>query len=223
MARALFQHETRRPVRQPAIQAIQKIAAIAGAAAPLIFWLIFISAGLLRPGYNPIRQYGSELEAGMHGWLQRGNFIVVGLLMVALAYSLHRGIAKGPGWLIGPALIAIAGLALASEGLFPSGTIHYRAFKVFSYGLIAAFAILALRLRADPRWRALAPYSVLAAILALVLWIAYARGNLGVSLMEWIGLVQRLYLAVIFVWLEVLAVRHLTLLWRADAFATSGR
>lgn len=196
---------------------MQTLVAIAGLAAPLIFWLIMIGAGLLRPGYNAIRQYGSELELGPLGWLQRGNFIVVGLLMIVLAYGLERGIARAATRQLAPALIAIAGVALAAEGVATGGTIHGRAFKLFSYALIAAFVLIAPRLRADARWRGYAPYSILAALLALLLWIAYLRGSLGIPVRNEIGLVQRLYLAVIFGWLEALALRGFVLLTRPGA------
>lgn len=197
--------------------AAQTLVAIGGLTAPLIFWLIMIGAGLLRPGYNAIRQYGSELEVGPLGWLQRGNFIVVGLLMIVLAYGLDRAIARVATRQLAPALIAIAGVALATEGVVTGGTIHGRAFKLFSYALIASFVLIAPRLRADARWRAYAPYSILAALLALLLWIAYLRGNLGIPLQSEIGLVQRLYLAVIFGWLEALALRAFVLLTRSSA------
>lgn len=196
----------------------QRILALVGLATPIIFGCLFIVAGLLRPGYNPIRQYGSELEAGPLGWLQRGNFILVGSLLIVLAYNLHRGIANGPGWYLGPALIAIAGMALALVGFYPSGTWHYRGFKLFAYASIAAFVVLTPRLRRDTRWRPFAPWSVIAAVLALILWLAYVWGaNPTSPLNSSIGLVQRLFLGVLFGWLAVLAARRLSLLVRGGA------
>lgn len=196
-----------------------KMLALAGVVAPIVFWLIFITAGLIRPGYDPVRQYGSELGIGPHAWLQNTNFILFGVLEMAFAYGLHRGINHGRGSKIGPALIAVGGLAFILVGCFTStsthhtlpGTIHARAAQIIYYSFPLAFFILIPRLKEDRYWRGLARYSLLAAILGLILAVAFTWSAQWSLLSAHIGLVQRILLAVSSVWLGVLALRLLAI------------
>lgn len=198
----------------------QELLALAGIVAPIIFFIILIVAGLLRAGYNPISRYGSDLELGPNSWLQRANFILFGVLAMAFAVGLHRGINDGKGSRIGPVLIGVAGIAIVLEAIFiePAsgkhsmpGSIHAHASQMLSGSLIVAYILIALRLRRDRCWRGYALYSVIAAVLSFVLLVALMWGAGSDLLASRIGLVQRLHYVVLFGWLEVLALRLLTL------------
>ncbi|GHO68074.1 hypothetical protein KSC_069660 [Ktedonobacter sp. SOSP1-52] len=52
----------------------------------------------LRLGYNPIAQEVSDLTAGPFGWVQQVNFIVFGLLIIAFAVGLSRGVRAAASW-----------------------------------------------------------------------------------------------------------------------------
>lgn len=196
--------------------------------APVLFWVILIVAGLLRPGYNPIRQYGSELGVGPHAWLMNGAFIAWGLLQICFAWGLEHGVRHGRGgWLTaaGPALVALAGVCMVLVGVFhaspgagsPSAaSMHYRAAKWLFRFLIVAFFVLAWRFHTDPRWRSYAPYSVGAGIVALALFAFYGGSPNLFDVAAWPGLEQRLLLAVTTGWLGVLALR----LYRVDTELT---
>jgi hypothetical membrane protein len=194
--------------------ATPRILALAGVIAPIMFWIILILAGLLRHGYNPITQYASELGIGPNAWLMNANFILYGLLEIAFAYGLHRGITDGDGAKLGPVLVGIAGFAMILVGLFNApmtgrhtlpGSIHARAAELLFCSMIAAFFVLPRRLRQDRRWQGYARYSVPVGALALLLFVVYMWG--GQTVRPWIGLEQRLLLAVTLGWLAVLAAR----------------
>lgn len=204
--------------------ATQTMLAVAGLVAPVMFWIISITAGLIRPGYNPIRQFGSELGIGPHAWLQNTNFILFGVLELAFAYGLHRGINHGQGSRIGPALLALGAMAMLLVGIFPMsigphtlhGSIHARAAQVLYYALPLAFLVMAPRLSDDRPWRGYSPYSVMLGIIAFMLATLLVWGFGPTWLVTRMGLVQRLLFAVAFGWLEILALRLLVLSLRRN-------
>src|SRR5512133_3428564 len=55
-----------------------------GIVAGPLFFLLFTIAGLLRPGYDPLRHPVSSLEFGPQGWVQALNFIATGTLVTLL-------------------------------------------------------------------------------------------------------------------------------------------
>lgn len=80
---------------------------------------------------------------------------------------------------------------------------------VFFLSIGMVLAVVSRRLRADPRWRSLATYTLVTGIALLVLFVvvvALARPA-DAPLHDWLGLVQRLVLAVWFACIIVLALR----------------
>ena len=72
----------------------------AGIVAPVLFIATFLAQEALRRGeFNPVAEPVSALEAGPSGWVQQLNFVVFGLLTMAHATGLHRGMrpARGVG------------------------------------------------------------------------------------------------------------------------------
>src|SRR3982751_1371276 len=55
-----------------------------GALAGPLFVVTFLLAGATRAHYHPLRHPVSSLELGDHGWVQHANFVVAGLLGLAL-------------------------------------------------------------------------------------------------------------------------------------------
>ena len=77
---------------------VPKLLAAAGIVGPILFAIGFLAQGFLRTdfraGYNPLAQTISSLTAGPDGWVQQVNFVVFGLLLIALAVGLHQGMRK---------------------------------------------------------------------------------------------------------------------------------
>lgn len=90
-----------------------------GVVGPLLFIVVFLLEGLLRPDYNPLRHPVSSLSLGASGWIQAINFLMVGSALIACMFGLRGVLRRGSrGALWGPLLIGIAGVGLFGAGIF---------------------------------------------------------------------------------------------------------
>ncbi|HEX6510801.1 MAG TPA: DUF998 domain-containing protein, partial [Chloroflexota bacterium] len=80
--------------------------------------LLSLAQALTRPGFDLRRHDISLLANGSLGWLQIGNFLISGLLVLAAAVGLRRTLTPGRGRTWGPLLIGIYGGCIALAGLF---------------------------------------------------------------------------------------------------------
>ncbi len=202
--------------------AVMSVLAAAGIVGPILFTVGFVVQGFLRAdlrsGYNPITQQISELTAGPYGWVQQVNFVVFGLLLIAFAVGLHRGVRVAAPWVVGPALIAWNGVELVVAGVFPlredaAGLIydpigvHSVNGKMFFLSIGIILIVMSWRFARDARWRGLAAYTGASGIVLLVMFVIV--GFLTVPeqapLHPWSGLMQRAVLAVWFSCLIILA------------------
>ena len=184
---------------------------------PAVFALIVVILTLaqygfmVRIGWDPVGvsevPWPSGLALGPLGWLQVLNFVFFGLMLTFFAVGLHRGVAaRVRGSVVGPALLAVAGIALVLAGFKtdPSlsegpqtwhGLIHGLAFLLLVLSLLLSF-FLWWRLRRDPLWHGYDLYTFVTAALYLMLFFLSAS--------QW---VFYLFLGVVLVWIEVLAIR----------------
>lgn len=188
--------------------------AACGILAPLQFTIAWAILGFARPGYSPIRQYISELaeQGARHAGIMVASLLALGLLTLAFAAGLHRGIAGvGPGAVIGPALIAVFGAGSIGSAIFRcdpgcggasrANTLHTLVTYTGLGALTLATLILPLRLGHDRRWAAYRAYSWLTGAAAIAIYLRGFDAFLGV------GLGQRLFIGVLFLWLAVIALR----------------
>ena len=99
----------------------QRLLAICGIIGPISYAIVVIILGFLQPGYSHVTQSMSELgEVGAPNAIimNTAGFPLLGLLMIAFAFGLHRGISEGKGSKIGPALVALSGAALVITAIF---------------------------------------------------------------------------------------------------------
>ena len=202
--------------RQPA----EPSAIIAG---PL-FFAIFLTADALRPDYDPLRHPVSSLEFGPGGWVQRLNFLLTGTFVTLFGLSVRSPVRKLGGGRTVPILFMAVGIGLIGAALFepdplsgyPLGTppaalypsLHRVLHDLFSTpvftALPAACVVLARRF-AKSRMIGWAIYSALSAAMMSIFFvmssIAFAQGS---PLTPVGGLLQRLTLAVGFVWMALL-------------------
>src|ERR671912_255405 len=87
--------------------------ATAGIAGPLIFAVVALVHSLLRPDHSLLRQPVSALAAGPSGWLQNGNFLLFGGVMIAYAVGVHLGGRPTRRGLVGVMVLALRLLGLA--------------------------------------------------------------------------------------------------------------
>jgi hypothetical membrane protein len=87
---------------------------VVGVAAPVVFVAVLLIEGALRPGYDPTYHTGSELSLGERVWIQRANFLQVGVGIFAFALGVQRTLDTA----VGAVLLAIFGLGMIVAGLF---------------------------------------------------------------------------------------------------------
>jgi hypothetical protein len=192
-------------------------AALAGMIGPAVFALVavlltFAQYGFMRDlGWDPLGAsdvpWPSGLALGPLGWLQAANFAFFGLTLIVFALGLDRAVASGGRvtW-AGPALMVVSGvsLMLAAFATDPRpmvelqtwhGAIHLLAFVFLVLSFLPSLFFWWRRSRRDPRWRGYAKYTLITALLYIVL--------LPASIWQW-GFY--LFLATLLAWIEVMAI-----------------
>src|SRR5215218_8472023 len=101
-------------------------AAIAGMMGPALFGSVLLALSALeydfmlgigwRPLSDPAGAWPSGLALGHYGPVQVANFVASGLLLALFALGLHLGTTDGRGSRLGPALLSMAGTAMALMG-----------------------------------------------------------------------------------------------------------
>lgn len=195
----------------------------AGIIGPLLFTATFLAQeALRRDEYDPLAEPVSALEAGPNGWIQQLNFVAFGLLTIAFAIGLNRGLRPTRAGIVGPALLLLSGIGLLFAGTFPlredtAGVtydpgFHFVAGLTFFLSSALGLIVVSRRLARDARWHGLATCTLIAGIVALA-GFAVGAGFVvpdDAPLHDWAGLHQRLVvLVVIFPCRIVLSLRLL--------------
>jgi hypothetical membrane protein len=190
--------------------------ALAGIVGPIVVVVGDLAASLSTPNYSIIRDSISSLALTPIGWLQSICFLAMGLLEVFFVAGLFFNIRRARGFHPGIGLLAFCGFGLMLIAAFRmdhpgappiEGIIH----TVASYGLGLLFPIAILlltpSLKSDPNWKNIFIYTLVAGVLALAL-------IMGVFLLDqrgWFGLYERIIVANVIIWVEVVAVHLLRL------------
>src|SRR5713101_6969529 len=87
----------------------QKLFALSGIIAPLLFGGLLFVEGLLRPGYSHVTQAISELgQVGTpYAVIQDANFVLTGLLILLFVVGLRRRISQGRASKVGIGLLFV--------------------------------------------------------------------------------------------------------------------
>jgi hypothetical protein len=151
-----------------------------------VFVATFLIAGAARPGYDAWQQAISALSLGPGGWVQRVNFIGLGVLLIVAAVGWKRALVPGVGWRVYPWLKALTGVGLVGAGIFnqdpaagyPLGavqtppTLHGDIHQICAFVSVTPLAlgcfVLARRFAAEPRGRRWAAYAATSGTLILV-------------------------------------------------------
>jgi hypothetical membrane protein len=157
-------------VGEPTAQARQPrpvIAALAAAAivGPVVFAVVAVVQGLLRPGYSFVAQPVVVLVAGPNGWVQDLNFVVLGAAMIAYAIGLHLGVRLTRWAVVGPALLVLSGIGPLWAGVAGPRPAH---FLMTFLGAAIGLIVLSRRMARDPSWQPLAGYTLTTGIAILV-------------------------------------------------------
>ncbi|MFQ5555214.1 MAG: DUF998 domain-containing protein [Acidimicrobiia bacterium] len=190
--------------------------ATGGALAPIFFVTLVIVAGLAYTGYSHIGQKISELggREAEHPILQNATFVITGLLVVGLAWALAR---VGGRWSAGPLLVAYFGVSgTIVQGFLPCdpgckpetaiGVLHIvTGLSGFIAATIAMF-VLARVWRETPSWSSHAGFSRASGIAAAAGLVGFAITQ-AAEIEPIDGLVQRLMVAVLLLWIGVTGYR----------------
>jgi len=182
----------------------------AGIAAPIASWglSIVVIAGWL--GYDPISQSISLLVNAPLGWLQTVAFVVSGGLGTAWAFGLSRvlGATALARALVLGLLLVQAGITMAFA-IFPTdadgipmtiiGRIHIANFYLYAVTMPLTLVALGLVMRSDARWRGMARPTLAAAVLVVASSFLVPFTVEG-PLTPWLGLLERLYVAIPSIW-----------------------
>jgi len=160
-----------------------------------IFIVVALAQALTRDGFDLARHQWSLLSNGDLGWIQITNFVVTGLMTIALAVGLRRALGPGRGGTWAPRLIAVYGASLIGAGAFRAdpalgfpagapdkvtevswhGMLHFVSGGIGFACLIAACLVLARRFAAEGR-RGWATSSRVIGVLFLAGFIGVAAG-----------------------------------------------
>ncbi len=174
----------------------------------VLFSGVYLIAGTLRPGYDPVRESISALGVGPHGWVQSANFILFGLFSAGVTVALRRALAPGRGALAVPLLRALAALGLLLDGAFAAGPGHQLGDALTFTAVPLACLVLARRLSGEPGWRGWATYTRASAVAFWALLAAFALTNAHGGAPA--GLLEKLAATVMAIWLFLLAARLLS-------------
>ena len=204
-------------------------AALGGVIGPVVFISVVVLGGVLYEGYSHVGQKISELggEGAEFAVVQNLNFILLGVSVIGFAWALARVIGP-PVW--GPLSIGVFGLSSAigsallpcdvtCQGATTVGLLHNVSGLVGFVAAVVGMLVLARRWRADPSWSSHARFTKGMAIIAVVGLVGFviteATATAGIA-----GIVQRVFVSALLLWVTVTAIRMIAVLYRADA-ATS--
>lgn len=163
------------------MSSLKNLGARAGIAGPILFAGVFLVEGWLRPGYNPISQYVSELSLGPRGFIQIASFILFSILFSLFALALHRELRSRGLSAVSPMILVGIGLALFIAGVCvmdpittpwaqatAPGMTHVLAGVAVFSGWPVALGLMAIAVRRDDRWRAFVAPTLVAALVTAV-------------------------------------------------------
>ncbi len=183
---------------------------LAGVAAPVISWGLSVVVIATWPGYDPLSQSISLLANAPLGWLQTVAFAAGGFLGLAWALGLSSVLgATRRDRVVVRGLLLVQALVTFAFAIFPTdptgtpmsliGRLHLADFYAYSVTMPLTLLVLGFVMRRDPRWQAAARPTLLAAALVILATLLVPLTVDG-PLTPWLGLLERLYVAVPSVW-----------------------
>jgi len=194
------------------------VLALAGIVAPFMLGLADIIAALSSPEYDWARDSISSLALTPMGWIQTIGFLFSGLLVEVFVVGLFLSIRRRWGFGFSIGVFVCFGFGLLLIGAFqtdPSGAPDTIEGTIHSITAIVAFSIfpgacllISPSLKSDPHWKGFFPYTIVTSVLALILLIIHLwlPKELG-----WFGLCERILVANMVIWVEVMAIQLLRL------------
>jgi len=197
-----------------------------GIVAGPIYMIIGIIQILIRPGFDVTRHALSLMSNGDLGWIQIGNFILTGILVIAFALGIRKALAGGKGGTWGALLIGIYGLGMIGAGIFKadpglgfppgtpvdahgistSGLMHFVCGGIGFYAVIAACFVFARRFSSQglSSWKW---FSIATGLIFFAAFFGIASGS-GGSEQTRAFVTVAFYIAVVLIWLWMSAIAN---------------
>ena len=161
---------------------IFQILALCGMLSPIVYTILWVYCGSLDSDYSHIRDDISSLFAvgAPHRRLAQTFIIISSVLLLIFYLGLHEGINDGGGSIIGPTLLVISSiLGVLVAFFFPldeggeiktyRGKMHIILVAASGILTIAGMVALWLRLQSVAIWSAFATFSLISAIVSVIL------------------------------------------------------
>ena len=196
-----------------------KLLLLCGVAGPVLFTVVTAVVGMTRSSYSHISQFISELgETGAEfGWVMNWfGFMLSGILVLIFVIASRKLVFSGALNVIGSLCLAAFAICLSLAGIYscdlgcspanptPEQKLHdlvsIIAFPAFILGVIV-WGVMFLR---DAGWRLFGAYSLVSGFASIVVLVAMIQSE---ATREGTGILQRLFLAILFAWLAALSIR----------------
>lgn len=188
------------------------IGILAGIVAPIVAWGLTFVVGAAWAGYDPIRQSISILADAPLGGLQTLAFAISGVFGIAWAFGLSSALGATPrDRLMVRALLLIQALIAFGFAILPAdagperapvstvGALHLANFFLYAITMPITLLALGLVMRRDARWLGSARPTFVATAIVLVS-IALVPATLDGPLTPWLGLLERIFVAIPSIW-----------------------
>src|SRR5581483_11735127 len=135
----------------------------------VIFTVTYLIDGALHHGYNPVYQTISSLELVSNGWVQQANFIVFAFFALGFGLGMRQELRGGTGATLFPLLQVPIAIGLLISGVFTHDPLHTIGDFISFLSIVASFVVMALRFAREPQWRGWTIYSIVSAVLMMLL------------------------------------------------------
>ncbi len=159
---------------------------------------------LLDPGLDPLTTPISTYVKGRYPALATTTFFAFATLLAALGLGLRRTVTAGRVGRVAVGLIWVAAAGVAIAGIFPGAPMHAVGGAMAFPPLCIAVLALSFAFRRTPGWKDLGWLPSALGLLAVTLFL------FGVTVLSGLGLAglgQRLFFAVLFSWIALVAWR----------------
>jgi hypothetical protein len=164
-----------------------------GTAGTLLFPVIYLIEGVIRPDYDAWRDTISSLSFGSTGWIQQFNFFLCGVSVLWLAFVWRRILAGGPCATWYPLLRAIEGLGLVAIAFITRDPLHTVCLIVIVNAMTFGLFVIARRFWKRPLWRGWVAFTVACGLLTLVFMSFFGASlNPQSALSGYTGLFERI-------------------------------
>lgn len=199
-----------------------RIGLLCGVLAPVLWAAVIIIAGELRPGFDHVGQYISELgERGSatETFMRYGGFVATGLMHVGFAAAFYATLIRVSDrprlTLLVAVLIALDGIGRIGAGLFAcepgcaapdslDQRLHVLSATIAFLSIAAAALLGAILFRRDKKLRSLSAYSFASGCAGLIFLALMSASE---ATHAYTGLYERLASGLLTLWVFVIAVR----------------